>query len=501
MMKILVALMLLLLLRNTVKGVSVQLIDEGRGCTTLRGATSRVAVETTVQITGLRLIDTTTRLPIHNIINNDVINLATLGSRSLTIEAITSSIENVKLVRFSCNTELNFRTELHPPYTMCGDVANRYRSCSILSKTGKYTVTATPVTIGGITGKSQTVMFNIIDEPEALSTTSCSIPKFLNSTWSNFLPLYPVKVKETQGVMIGNDIIISSGFINQFTDATNQTYARDVTGSKGSGWRRMDDLPVAKGITHGAATVVGYKMYMCGGFYGGNPGLHVPDCYVYDHMKQPGNNQWSKIRPLPKGGTGGGGIIYDSATNSLYYAAGGIRDIAAPTREIYDVNAFYKYNLDNPSAGWISMGSCPYNANHISAVTAYDKFGNERHYFLGGQIGKDECRSNLNNVYEWNAVTAEWTRRANLPFPRGHAPSSTIPIGCGFVIAGGSINSISGCYNQTSDISYYDIATNAWTSIGNLSNTVKSPVCAIGKDGYFYCISGATKRRRIAVPS
>lgn len=301
--------------------------------------------------------------------------------------------------------------------------------------------------------------------------------------------------------MIGNDIIISSGFINRLTDATNQTYARDVTGSKGSGWRRMDDLPVAKGITHSAATTVGNKMYLCGGFYGGNPGVHVPDCYVYDHTKQPGKKQWSKIRALPKGGTGGGGMIYDTATNALYYAAGGTRDKENPTRDINDVNAFYKYNFDNPSAGWVNLGACPYNANHISAVTAFDQSGNERHYFLGGQIGKDECRSNLNHVYEWNAVTAKWTQRANIPFPRGHAPSSVVPIGCGFVMAGGSINSRTGCYAQTSDISFYNIETNSWKSIGNLSNTVNAPVCAIGNDGYFYHISGVANRRRISIAS
>ena len=299
--------------------------------------------------------------------------------------------------------------------------------------------------------------------------------------------------------MIGNDIIISSGFINRLTDATNQTFARDVTSNKGSNWRRMDDLPVEKGITHGAVTVVGNKLYMCGGFYGGNPGVHVPDCYVYDHSMQPGaNKQWSKFESIPNGGTGGGGVIYDTATNSLYYAAGGTRDLVAPTREIYDVNAFYKYSFDNTGAGWIDMGSCPYNANHISAVTAYDKSGKEHHYFLAGQIGKDECRSNLDKVYEWDAVTMQWTQRANMPFPCGHAPSSTIPIGCGFVIAGGSINSPTGCYYRTSDISYYDIETNTWTSIGNLSDAVNAPVCSIGSDGYFYHISGDANRRRIA---
>lgn len=304
-----------------------------------------------------------------------------------------------------------------------------------------------------------------------------------------------------QGATIGSDIVVISGFINKFANATNRTYARDVGATKDDAvWRRMDDLPVEQGITHAAVTVVGQKIYFCGGFYGGNPGVHIPDCYVYDHNQRPGfGRQWSRISSLPNGGTGGGGIVYSSAMNALYYATGGTRDKRNPTRDIFDVNTFYKYELHNPRDGWTSVGVCPHKANHISAVTAFDRIGNEHHFFLGGQVGKDECQQNLDKVYEWNPLTMKWTRHTNIPFPRGHAPSSTLPISCGFVMAGGSVNSPTGCFYQTSDISYYDIGTRVWRSIGNLSNTDNSPVCSIGKDGYFYRVSGNVNRRRIRV--
>ena len=310
-----------------------------------------------------------------------------------------------------------------------------------------------------------------------------------------------MKIKETQGATIGSDIVVMSGFINNFANATNQTYARNVIVNNGnSTWQRMDDIPVAQGITHAAVAVAGKRVYFCGGFYGSNPGVHIPDCFVYDHTRKPGfGRQWSRISSLPNGGTGGGGMVYDSALNALYYASGGTRDKIKPTRDIFDVDTFYKYELHNPIAGWTNMGTCPHKANHLSAVTAFDKLGNERHFFLGGQIGKDECQNNLNHVYEWNAITMNWTQHTNIPFARGHAPSSTLPISCGFVMAGGSVNSPTGCFKQTSDISYYDIESNIWTSIGNLSNTVNSPVCSIGRDGFFYHVSGTVNRRRIRV--
>jgi N-acetylneuraminic acid mutarotase len=326
--------------------------------------------------------------------------------------------------------------------------------------------------------------------------------KLLGTTWTDFPPNYPFIVRETQGAMIENDIIIVSGFTNRYANATNQTFARDVTGVKGTTWRAMDALPVPLGITHGAFTVVGTKLYMCGGFYGSHPGRHIPDCFVYDHSKQPGQGQqWSRMKNLPGRGSGGAGMVYDSTMNALYYAAGGERNVP-DAGDIDDVDIFYMYSFNNPSAGWVNIGPSPIAANHVSFVTAYDKSGIEHHYFLGGQAAENECTGNLDKVYEWNAVSATWTRRANTPFPRGHAPSSTLPISCGFVMAGGSINTPTGCYRQTSDISYYDIEADQWTSIGTLSKTVNAPVCAIGRDGYFYHVSEKTfNRRSIIVPA
>jgi hypothetical protein len=317
------------------------------------------------------------------------------------------------------------------------------------------------------------------------------------SNWTNVSPSYPLNVAEAQGAMIGNDLVVVSGFRDKWTNATAQTYARTVT-SSGSNWRRMDDLPVPQGISHGSFVVVGQKFYMCGGYLGGSPGPHTSYCLVYNHAQAPGSGrQWSFLASLPDNGRGGGGLVYDSGRNALYFAGGAQRPNPGQTYAV-DKNTTWMYSLDNPAAGWVAKAPIPFTANHMSFVTAKDATGRERHYFLGGQRGESECCGNVVDNYEWDAGQEKWIQRASMAMARGHAASSTRPIGCGFLIAAGAINSggggssanANGSTRKTPDVSYYDASTDQWTSMGRLTQAINTPVCDIGTDGYLYCESG-----------
>jgi hypothetical protein len=300
--------------------------------------------------------------------------------------------------------------------------------------------------------------------------------------------------------MISNDVVIVGGFINGFSNATNNTYARDVTNLTG-GWRRMDDLPIVTGITHAAVAVAGMKLYMCGGYLGGHPGPHIPYCFMYDHSKSPGTGQWSKVADIPQNGTGGGGMVYDTAQNALYYASGGQRLIRGKA-DADDVNRTWKYSINTPEHGWVSAAPIPYVANHISFVTGIDQNGQERHFFFGGQQSENETLANLADNYEWDAINEQWISRASMPFGRGHTASSSVPVGCGFLVASGAINSDSSTVKKTKtvDISYYDIGWNTWTSIGNTTIAVNTPIAHVSKDGYMYFIyrNAISKRRGIS---
>lgn len=296
-------------------------------------------------------------------------------------------------------------------------------------------------------------------------------------------------------------MVIFSGFINSFANATNQTYARDVSNSS-SAWRRMDDMPLLAGVTHAATLAIGTKVYLCGGYVGGHPGPHTPFCFVYDHSIPPGRRrQWTRFYRLPNGGSSGGGMIYDSALNTLFFAGGGQRRVPGSPHPV-DINNTWKISLSKPASGWVASTPFPYLANHLSYVTHTDDRGTERHFFLGGQVGENECCTNFGLNYEFIASSETWVKRASMPIPRGHASSSTRAIGCGFIVAGGAINSGSTKRARTDDISYYDIPTDTWTiEIGKLPKETVTPIVDIDKDGYMHYITGLPNqsRRRISV--
>ena len=282
--------------------------------------------------------------------------------------------------------------------------------------------------------------------------------------------------------MLGRDFVLVSGFMSTYQQSTAETYALDTT-DPNAPWRRMDDLPVSAGITHAASVVIGTKYYMCGGYLGGHPGQDIDDCLVYDHMKAPGTGQWSSFASLPEG-RAGGGMVYDSERDALYFSAGAVRPQAG-NADADDYPDTWMYSFDNPSAGWVSKTDIPFLANHMSSVTAKDATGRERHYFLGGQKGEDEYDGNNADNYEWDAQTEAWIERESMLFTRGHAAESTRAIGCGFIIAAGSTNE----FGKTSDVSYYDISSDTWTSIGDLPNSINTPICDISGN-YLYCESG-----------
>jgi hypothetical protein len=298
--------------------------------------------------------------------------------------------------------------------------------------------------------------------------------------------------------MIGKDFVILSGFKNQFDQTTLETYALDTSNSTAT-WRRMDDAPlsVAPGFSHAAFTVVGTKVYLCGGYLGPNPGRDFSNCVVYDHSVAPGSGkQWSSIASLPDG-RGGAGMIYDKKRHALYFASGA--DRAQGTTHSYDKADTWMYDLNKPGLGWVQKANIPYQANHMSAVTATDGLGKVRHFFLGGQKGEQEANGNFAKNYEWDAENERWIERADMALPRGHFSSSTRPIGCGFLIAGGTANGM----GKISDISYYDIDNDKWTKIGDLWAKINTPICDIASysngEKWLYCDGHWSGRKRIRI--
>lgn len=312
--------------------------------------------------------------------------------------------------------------------------------------------------------------------------------------WENYRN-YPLTIAEAQGHLFPNgDFVLWSGFAGSWTSTTNRSFALNLNNATTGTWREMDPLPFTPGISHTAVVIIGMKAYICGGYVGGSPGPSYDKCWVYDHGVQPKTTgQWSTFPSLPanltnNGTRAGAAMFYNEATNTLIFTAGASRP--GNTLVTIDHDDTLTISLSNVAEGWKRSGVSPFMANHIGKVTvkAYD--GKQRHYMLGGQHKEDEGNGNTNLVYELDGTTLQWTQRKNMTFARGHFSESAVPYkDCGFFIAGGAINTGGGGRLQTSDISYYDIRTDTWTFVGNLTRKINTPVCTIF-DGYFYCQSG-----------
>jgi len=286
--------------------------------------------------------------------------------------------------------------------------------------------------------------------------------------------------------------VIASGYFEGYTEATNQTWALD-TSDPDAEWRRMDDFPIKLGVTHAATIIVGSKMYIIGGYLGGNWGVggigqEVDFALEYDHQASPGE-QWRFLPHLPAGRAGGGGF-YSSTEEALVFAAGAVRP-QEKSRDAVDKPDTWMLNLNNLDAGWVLKADSPLLANHLQYATAIDSSGDERHYIMGGQIGKDEHDGNVDTMYEYSFEANEWIARANMPIPRSHASSSTRAYGCGLLIISGTTNG----NQRTSDISYYEPSSDTWRNIGQIPIGLNTPVCDISylEDGdWLYCETGWT---------
>jgi hypothetical protein len=117
------------------------------------------------QVMSFTLIDAVTDLEIMTLSNGEVLNLATLPTRSLNIRANTSPIlvGSVKLVLGGTQSKVVFETGA--PYAMFGDTNGNYYAWT--PALGNYTLTATPYTGAGGSGTAGTpltITFSVVNQ-------------------------------------------------------------------------------------------------------------------------------------------------------------------------------------------------------------------------------------------------------------------------------------------------------------------------------------------------
>ena len=127
------------------------------------------------------LINAVTDLPMFDLVNGTVINVATQNTSNFTIQAtILNNSGTVGSIKFGYNARPAFRIDAGPLFALCGDgnPLGNFFTCSHLTATTAaeelHTVSATPYSgtkANGTKGTTKAISFRIVNIPPTLAPT------------------------------------------------------------------------------------------------------------------------------------------------------------------------------------------------------------------------------------------------------------------------------------------------------------------------------------------
>ena len=215
-------------------------------------------------------------------------------------------------------------------------------------------------------------------------------------------------------------------------------------------WQGVANAPLKRVEAQGI--VANGKMYVFGGYTSFSPFCTTTQSHVYD----PANNTWKRIKDLPEAWTHAG-VAVDGAD---IYLAGGYRNEPNCTRAEVATRTVYKY--DTKTDTWSTpLPPLPQARGSGGLV----RLGRELHFFGG----TDTKRADKADHWALSLDGGSWEPRAPLPNPRSHM---------GFTVLGGKIYAIGGqyCYEGCAKtqrlVHRYDPATNAWTRVADLPESL-----------------------------
>jgi N-acetylneuraminic acid mutarotase len=280
----------------------------------------------------------------------------------------------------------------------------------------------------------------------------------------------PLTRWESQTFTFNGKMYIFGGFYNHAIQATTRCDVYDPTTDT---WTQLaTQLPIP--ITHAGVAQIGSVVYFAGG-------------YVGDWTKAPATNRvmaydiatntWSELQVLP-GARVAGGLV---ALGNVLHFYGGMN-----TTRTADMADHWAFDLDNPSAGWVSMAPMPNPRNHIGYAVV-----NGIAYAMGGLHIMNEHSGQDAEVDAYDPAKDKWTKVASLPFAWSHFLESTMVVNGKIVIVGGQANGGSGgAYVPT--IAAYDPDADEWQTLAPLPEA-RQATSAVWIDGKLYVEGGATQ--------
>jgi regulation of enolase protein 1 (concanavalin A-like superfamily) len=290
-----------------------------------------------------------------------------------------------------------------------------------------------------------------------------------SSAWTAGTPA-PITRWEANTFTDGQKLYMFGGFYNHAVQATTRC---DVYDPATDTWTQLPTtMPIA--VTHAGVAVVDGVVYFAGG-------------YVGDWAKAPGTNRvmaydlasgtWSNLPSLPDARVAGGLV----AIGRVLHFFGGMN-----TQRTADLADHWALDLDNLSAGWVSLAPMPNPRNHLGYAAV-----NGIVYALGGLHVMNEETGQDAEVDAYDPVTDTWAQVASLPMPWSHFHTSTFVVNGKIGIVGGQTDgNDDGTY--VPNIAEYDPTADAWQMLPPLPEA-RQATSAEWINGQLVVVGGATQ--------
>ncbi|HSV14291.1 MAG TPA: malectin domain-containing carbohydrate-binding protein, partial [Tepidisphaeraceae bacterium] len=290
-----------------------------------------------------------------------------------------------------------------------------------------------------------------------------------SSIWTAGTPA-PLTRWESQTFTYNGKMYIFGGFYNHAIQATTRC---DVYDPATDAWTQLaTQLPIP--ITHAGVAQIGSVVYFAGGYVGDwtkAPATNRVFAYDIDA------NTWTEL-PTLSGARVAGGLV---ALGNVLHFYGGLN-----TTRTADMADHWAFDLDNPSAGWVSKAPMLNPRNHIGYAAV-----NGIAYAIGGLHVMNERSGQDAEVDAYDTATDKWTKVASLPFAWSHFLESTMVVNGKIVIVGGQANGGGGgAYVPT--IAAYDPDADQWQTLTPLPEA-RQAASAVWIDGKLYVEGGATQ--------
>lgn len=226
-------------------------------------------------------------------------------------------------------------------------------------------------------------------------------------------------------------------------------------------WEVLDPMPVS--VNHPNVAAVGEKFYVVGG-------SGTSNVWEYNPTAPKAERKWTMKGRLPNPRSAAAvGVI----GNKIHLAGGGQNSLAVAIHDVYD-----------PATNtWdTTVAPLPEPREHVPGAVVNGIF-----YVLSGRAGYAPGSTRNPRVDAYDPATNTWTRKADIPTPRGGSGAAVV--GNVIVVVGGEGNptGMRGIFAVTEE---FDPATNKWRTLAPPS-IPRHGAYAVGIDGKLYWPGGA----------